>query len=96
LEKSGISEVLSFMDYDGCAVGRLERENVREEKEKKWKEAFMFCFRYYLDKKLCAAGGNYEETLTPLFNTISDTFLHVLASPVELRVESKHNLKKFL
>jgi hypothetical protein len=97
LEKSGRFEVVSIRDWDGRAVGRLERENVHEEKEKKWKEAFMFCFRYYLGKKLCAAGGNYEETLAPIFNTIRDTFLLLmLASPVELRIQSKHNLQKFL
>jgi hypothetical protein len=40
------------------AARRLKRENVHEEKDKKWKEAFMFCFRYYLGKKFCGANGN--------------------------------------
>ena len=63
-----------FRDGDWRAVGRLEWENVHEEKDKKWKETFMFCFRYNLDKTLCGADGYYEKTLNPLFNTFIPKF----------------------
>jgi len=57
-----MESVIAEVRFEGlrrpCCGATEKGENIHEAKEKKWKQTFKFCFRYYLGKKLCGADGS--------------------------------------